>query len=247
MNLKLKTGDGRAFTLIEIMIAITIFSMVLAAVYSTWTLVLRASKVGQEAAAQVQRQRIAIWTIENALNCIQSFQASIKYYGFVVQNGDKPMLSFTAKLPDDFPRNGRSGDFNVRRLTFTLEAVTDSENDLMLRQNPILMDMDQDEQQQPLLLARNVEKFKIECWYNNSWVDEWDQDEWNQTNTIPPMVRVTLVLGGNKNNSGNAGPQLTITRLIAIPSHTLPSFMQTPAGIGGGNPNGAPVSIQPNK
>ncbi len=106
------------------MLAIAIFSLVMAAIYSSWTLILRATRVGEEAAAQVQRRRVAVRTIENALMCVQSFQASQQYYTFVVQNGDEPLLSFTARLPDDFPRNGRFGDFNMRRVTFTVEAGT---------------------------------------------------------------------------------------------------------------------------
>ena len=109
-----------AFTLIEVMIAITIFSLVLTAIYSSWNLILRASRVSQTAAAQVQRQRVAIHTIEDALTCIQSFQASMKYYTFVV-NDDPPELDFTARLPDNFPRNGKFGDLNVRQLQFTLD------------------------------------------------------------------------------------------------------------------------------
>ena len=92
----------RAFTLIEIMMAIAIFSIVVAAIYSTWILILRASKTGLEAAAQVQRERIAVQTIEDSLTCVQSFQASMQYYYFVVQNGDQPLLSFTARVPDNF-------------------------------------------------------------------------------------------------------------------------------------------------
>lgn len=228
-----KHSRRRAFTLIEIMIAIALSSLVLAAIYSTWSLILRASKVGNEAAAQVQRQRIAVRTIEDSLMCIQSFQASLQYYTFIVQNGDTPELSFVARLPDDFPRNGRFGDFNLRRLTFTVEpdANSDFGNDLMLRQNPILMDMDQDEQNFPLVLARNVKTFMVECWDTNAldWTDEWDN-----TNSIPPMLRVTLALGGKKNDFGNSTPELDITRVIAIPSTMVPSVLQTGTPGGGG-------------
>ncbi len=78
-----RTASSRhatAFTLIEIMVAIGIFTVLLAAVYSSWTLILRATKVGREATAQVQRQRMALRTIEDALMCAESFQASIQYY-----------------------------------------------------------------------------------------------------------------------------------------------------------------------
>jgi type II secretory pathway pseudopilin PulG len=218
--------------LIEIMVAVTILTLLLAAVYSSWMLILRATKVGREATAQVQRQRMALRTIEDALTCAESFQASIQYYTFIVQNGSEPLLSFAARLPDDFPRNGRFSS-NSRRVTVTVEAGPDLERNLVLRQNPILMDMDEDEKNYPLVLARNVKSFAVECWDTNTvvWVDGWDY-----TNQIPPMVRFTLVLGGNKNdnNFSGTGPELTVTRVVAFPSGTVPVVAQTQLASGGG-------------
>jgi hypothetical protein len=160
----------------------------------------------------------------------------MQYYSFIVQNGDQPELSFTARLPDIFPRNGRfinpgtGQNFPVRRLTYTVEpppaylGYDNTEKDLVLRQNPILMDMDPTEQSMPLVLARNVKDFTIECWDTNAqnWATEWDD-----TNSIPTVIRITLTLGGN------AAPTLPITRLIAVPSMTLPTTVQTPLTVGG--------------
>jgi hypothetical protein len=56
------------------MVAIAIFMILVAAVYSTWILILKSTRVINEAAAQVQRQRIAVRTIEDSLTCIQSFR-----------------------------------------------------------------------------------------------------------------------------------------------------------------------------
>jgi hypothetical protein len=221
------------------MIAMTIFSLVLAAIYSSWDLIWRASRVSRAAAAQVQRQRVAIHTIEDALTCIQSFQADMRYYSFVV-NEDPPELDFTARLPDNFPRNGKFGDLNVRQLQFTLAAGADpAEKDLVLRQKPILLDLDADEQKNPLVLARNVQTFKVECWDTN--MAEWTK-EWDNTNAIPPLIRVKLVLGGKNNDFGNAAPTLSVTRVIAVPSQTMPAVVQT----GGGGPRGGgPVLTLP--
>jgi type II secretion system protein J len=218
-----------AFTLIEIMMAIAIFSLLVAAVYSTWVVILKSSQVGQEAAAQAQRERIAVRTIEDSLTCIQSFQASMQYYAFNVTNGDQPALSFVARVPDVFPRNGKY-DSNLRRLTFTVEQVYNLEKDLLLRQNPILMDVDPAEQATPLVLARNVKDFVIECWDTNTmdWVTEWDS-----TNSLPPLVRVTLTFGGNQMGFGNAAPITVVVREIAVPSGTLPSAAQTGGQFGG--------------
>jgi type II secretory pathway pseudopilin PulG len=237
------SNQRRAFTLIEIMVAIAVFMMVVAAVYSTWALVVRATKVGADAAAQAQRQRIALRTIEDSLMCIQSFQASQKYYSFIVENGDAPVLSFASRLPQVFPRNGKFGDFNLRRLTFSLEGGSNDGKDLVLRQNPILMDQDEDETKYPLVLARNVKTFAIECWDTNKL--EW-ADEWLNTNAIPPMVRVELVLGGNT-AAGNRAPEYSVVRAFSMPAEMMPTVVQM-GGAAGGGPGGLnPGQIQPPK
>src|SRR5215472_15070623 len=83
-------ASARAFTLVEILIALGIFSMVLAAIYSTWTAILRASKAGRDAAAAVQRARMAGRTIEESLGSVQAFTVHQRfhpeYYSFLAQN-----------------------------------------------------------------------------------------------------------------------------------------------------------------
>jgi general secretion pathway protein J len=220
------------FTLIEIMVAMAIFTIIVGAIYATWVLVLKASRSGEDAAAQIQRERIAVRTIEDSLQCIQSFQGSMAYYSFIVQNGDESVFSFTSRLPGIFPRNGKFGDFDVRRLTFSVEPGADQIKNLVLRQNPILMDMDVDEQSYPLVLARNVKEFVIECWDTNAldWVTEWDD-----TNSIPTIVRITLSMGGNTDTTKS---ETTITREIAMASSSVPVGVQTQrAGSGGGGLN----------
>ena len=223
---------SRAFTLIEIMVAIGVFMLVISAIYATWALVMRATVVGQGAAAQAQRQRIALRTIEDALMCVQSFQASQKYYSFVVENGDAATLSFAARVPDVFPRNGKFGDFNLRRVTFALEAGQDGMKNLVLRQNPILMDRDEDEKKFPLVLARNVKKFVVECWDASKF--EW-VSEWTETNSIPTSVRVGVVLGAKVDFDRNV-PDTVVTRAFALPSAMMPAAVQH--GTVGGPPGG---------
>jgi type II secretory pathway pseudopilin PulG len=249
-----KSKIENAFTLIEIMLAVVIFFGALAMIYSTWLMIMRATVTGQKAAAQAQRERVAIHTIEESITSIESFQASLQYYSFVVQNsgnGQQATLSFVARLPDDFPRSGRYGVFNVRRLTFDVEAVTDpvtrqTENDLVLRQYPILTGEDVDDAQNPFILSRNVQLFTVECWDTNSanWVDEWDN-----TNAIPPAIRVDLALGGKNDNSQNAEPIFSVTRDIAVPTQMMPVSAQVPGANpamfqnGGQDMNGGGTSV----
>lgn len=236
----------RAFTLIEIMVAIAIFMLVIAAIYSTWALVTRATQVGQAAAVNAQRERVALRTIEDSLMCVQSFQASQKYYSFIVENGDAATLSFAARVPDVFPRNGKFGDFNLRRVTFALEPSQNGLKNLVLRQNPILMDIDDDEKKYPLVLVNNVKKFIVECWDTNKleWISEW-----TDTNSIPPSVRVGVVLATKsapgQSDYGRTIPDTVVIRAFAMPSSMMPAAVQhgTVGGPPGGGNNGPTVSL----
>lgn len=236
--MRISRANCRAFTLVEIMVAIAVFSMVLGAIYSSWILLIRSTQLAKDVAAQAQRQRIALRTIEDALMSVQSFQASQKYYSFVVENGDTPFLSFASRVPEVFPRNGKfispntGKEFNLRRLAFSLQPGERGQKNLVLRQYPVLMDMDEDEQQFPLILARNVRKFTVECWDKEK--QEWT-DEWLNTNSIPALVRLGLVMGGNT-TGGQDAPDTALMRLLSLPSDTMPAAAQNGQGGGPGAP-----------
>jgi prepilin-type N-terminal cleavage/methylation domain-containing protein len=210
------------FTLIEILIAMGIFSMVLAAIYSSWTAILRGRKVGLDAAAAVQRARIAGRTIEECLGSVQSFVANQPYYSFVAQNGSEATLSFVTRLSPSFPRSGKFGDLTVRRVTFTVEQGKDGSRDLVLRQNPLMMDVDVDEKNYPLILAKNVKEFKTEFW--DMRLQDWI-DEWKQTNQLPVVVKVSLKLAPDQYSSQ---VREQITRIVNLPSVAVQPAWQVP-------------------
>jgi len=213
------------FTLIEIMMAMAIFALVLTAIYAIWTLILKSSKLGMAAAAQVQRERISVRVIEDALISTRSFAADLQHYAFVAENGDEATLSFVARLPKSFPRSGKFGDFDVRRLTFSVESRLGSERQLVLRQNPILMDVDVDEKEHPLVLAKGVNKLRFEFWdvRLNDWVDEW-----TQTNQLPKLVKVTVQFVEPNPQGSYSQRKEEVTRIVALPSITVPANLQVP-------------------
>jgi hypothetical protein len=219
------------------MIAIGIFSLVLAAIYSSWTAILRASKTGLEAADSAQRARITIRVLEDSLGSAQSFAQNLPYYAFLAENGSEATLSFVARLSKSFPRSGKFGDLDVRRLTFSVEGAPDGGRQLVLRQNPLVMELDTDEKEHPIVLAKNVKGFEMQFWATDKnppdWVDEWKEQK---TNQLPRMVMITLKLADNPYSS-----QITeeITRIINLPARTVLPIWQVPRGAGGpGTPGG---------
>jgi prepilin-type N-terminal cleavage/methylation domain-containing protein len=212
----------RGFTIIEIMTAMVIFGMVVAAIFASWSAIVHGAASGNRAAATAQRSRVALRTIEDALGATRSYVADVQYYTFEADNGSEPYLSFVSLLSPTFPRSGRFGEFNVRRVTFAVEQGQDSSKRLVLRQNPVLMDMDEDEQNYPVVLANDVRKFEMGFWdkQKGDWLDEW-----TQTNQLPQMVKFTIQLGGDENE---------ITRIVALPSVAVQAGWQIPGSTLGG-------------
>ena len=228
--------SAHAFTLVEIMIALAIFTAVLAAIYSSWMCILRGSRIGLEAAKEAQRSRVAVRTLENSLVSLQMFQANLKYYYFFADtSGDFASLSFVARLPKSFPRSGDFEDQPVRRLTFAVEAGTNAENVLVLRQNPLLFDPSVDEEENPLVLARNVQVFMLEFWGPRS--KDWES-EWIYTNQLPKLIRFTLGLG--QPNQKVLKPEDVITRVVSLSAVPIPMGLQAGGGAQAGPPGSNP-------
>jgi len=231
------------FTLLEVMVAIALLGLIVGAIFSSWTAILKAARVGEDYAASVQRARIAVRTIEDSLSTAHLFTQAQKYYTFVGENGSQASLSFVTRLSKSFPRSGKFGDLDVRRVTFSLEPSTDSSRlqSLVLRQQTLLAGMDVDEQEHPLVLARNVKEFGMEFWdeRHNEWIDEW-----LLTNQLPKMVKITIALSDDPYSHSVTRE---VTRVVSIPSIAVTPNWQTPIvqGPRGINPGQPPTTAIP--
>jgi prepilin-type N-terminal cleavage/methylation domain-containing protein len=242
--MKLTSGNrfARGFTMIEIMIACVILAIVMAAIYSVWFSILRGSRAGSKAAVGVQRGRIAMRAIEDALSTSQMYVLNARYYSFVadtVTDPDLMSLSLVSRLPANFPGGAIFGDLAVRRVTFTVEPGV-SKADLVMRQVPVLMATNEVGNEYSISLVHNVKFFRME-FYDQEMAD-W-VPEWFNTNQIPKQVRVALAYGGPENRDDQ--PSQVITRVVYIPASAIQPQYQMPRGGRGAIPGGLPPGGQP--
>jgi competence protein ComGC len=203
-----------AFTLIEVILAITIFSLIMISVIACWKAVVNGKIIAETAAAAAQRARIGMKTVEEALSCAEISAMNIQYYSFENDTSGKfATLSLAARLPAAFPGSGLFGDDVMRRVSFDVEPGPDGTNNLVMNQWPLLEALDQDNTPYPITLARDVNIFMLEFWspQDDDWVVSFDP-----TNQFPPLVRVTLGVGHSADHPD--APYDLIVRTVAIPS-----------------------------
>jgi prepilin-type N-terminal cleavage/methylation domain-containing protein len=213
------------FTLLEVLVALAIFAIVLSLLYGSWRILMQSSAAGLRLAANAQRQRTAIQTLQDALGSAILFAANARHYAFLAENaGGQSALTFVAHLSPSYPGSGFFEGEQVRRVTFTVEPDPQGVPSLYLRQNSILDQVAEDPRTFPVLLAQDVSRFEVGFWdpRKNDFLPEW-----TQTNTLPALVKVTL--GFSRKASVAPTTIEVITRVIRIPSAGV--AMEAQAGL----------------
>lgn len=208
--------------MVEVLIAAAIMAAIIIAIYSVWESVLRATRVGNDAADAVQRERIARDSIQRALYSIQVFPENRDYYSFIAdtENEQFAFLSFVSYLPQDFPGSGMFPNQPVRRVTFEVEPEgSNGLPQLVMRQELLLSDHEETDESYPIVLITNLGLFNVEFWNTNA--GEWEY-EWLDTNSLPPMLR--LVLGFD----GDAEENL-YTSVVGINANPVPREVHSPS------------------
>jgi len=221
------------FTIIEIMIAISIFALVMVAIYSTWSAVLKGSRIGIKATTEVQRMRVSVRALEEAIGSAVMFVDNAKYYTFATDtSGSTAYISFVARLPDSFPGSGLFGDQEVRRVCFYVQ-----DGNLMLRQAPLLEATKKIGKPYEIALAPNVSVFDME--FYDGQANKWFA-EWVSTNQLPRMVRIALSF--SPNTQGRRPENITI-RSIPLSGFAI---TRSGAGVMGGSGNGLAPNLRNN-
>lgn len=238
------------FTIIEVMLALGIFSLILLSIYSVWSGILKASQVARTAADSAQRARISMRALADALTTAQMFTANMPpqnpdaYYSFLADmSGDYGSLSFVAHLPATFPGVGRFGDEMVRRVNFFIKPDDKGSLSLVMEQGPMLMAPGgrwaDGYEPFSLVLARDVQLFGFEFWGQNPKTGIWEWvNEWNSTNSLPKLVHVGLGLGKTAKRGES---QDVAHRYVALPAAAVLPEWQMPGGPNNQPPKNPPV------
>lgn len=237
-----------AFTLIELLVALAIFSLAAAIAAGTFWSIAKAWTRGGEMLEQLHYGEFAMEQVVTALRGAAWFSSKPEAFGFWLDDSGGTskdaankvswVTSGTAFLPPDSPlQNG------LHRLSLTVEG-SGEERGLAVRAWPHLSEDVEESDVEAWLVAPGVEGFSCE-WYD--FEDEsWSQD-WEETNSLPKLLRITLTMRERKEFDEN----LELVRLVELevapdlPGRetrdrtTATSEEQASAGSGSGSAGGA--------
>ena len=177
---------SRAFSLVEIMVALAVFMLMMGSVFACWKAVVKGTETGESAAAMAQRARVTMRAVEDSLNNLEISRSNIKYYPFIADTKTDPQfacLSFTARLPASFLDSDYFGDAVMRRVVFHVEKDNADKLNLVMTQFPVLAITSEQYPPKSIVLARDVSAFVLEFWSPKE--DDWLAD-FLPTDSVPP-------------------------------------------------------------
>jgi len=175
------------FTLIEVLIAVGILSVVLAAIYSTFFLSHRAVEGMDESMLKLQESRRAIDILRRELDSAfytgEDRNTFLKIQDRDIYGKQATQLTFTALSP---LRPGLS------RISYYIEDKNGKLNLFKKVESPYTH-----EETEGVDMIEDIEAFSVETMYGDQWVKTWDTDI---TKGIPDEIRISLsvIINGNK-------------------------------------------------
>ena len=188
------------FTLLEVVIAATIFAFVMTAIYVVFDSGRRLTSTGEYHAGIYQTGRAALREIERDLRAAYS-SGSAYDTGLIGEDGgdeevpldEVTVLGINNHLAIEIPEgeDEKYVEIDLTRVTYRI----DDEKGLVRRRVRALniqtqmVDEDEDEE-----IAKNIIGLNIE-YYDGDWKTTWNS---TQTNTLPQAIRVTIVVRGER-------------------------------------------------
>lgn len=189
-------GRGRGFTLIELMIAIAIMSVMLAALYGSFLLADRALVQVGESSLKLQESCAVVDTLKRELE-------SVRY---------SPDNSFCVFKMNDRDFYGRQASSLTMTTTTPLMkglakinyAIEERDGSLVITKSMVSA-FSQEAEENRVDLVEDVESFTLQAKYQDLWVKTWDS---SLSKNAPAEVKITLTMRmkSNKEEASSAVP-----------------------------------------
>lgn len=184
------------FTLIEVLISITLLTIVLGAVYSSFFMLQKAVKRFDDVSLKYQEARTVLDMMRREIES--------SFITHQVKDITKNKTIFLAKDRDIFDKKASeiyfttfaSRDGNLNLAAYTVEEK-DKSLTLMKMEAPAINIATIFSKLRKSELIENINGFSVEMLANDKWVRTWDS---SQINSLPDMVRVSIEFDDGGNN-----------------------------------------------
>ncbi len=200
-------GCYKAFTLLEVLIAILLLSVVMGLTYSTFGIISQQSVVLRDRLASQQQSRLLVEIIAADLQAIRW----LPNYGLRHQSGIHAVtkqlspegkfteLSFHATRPALLHREKPEADPRLHEIGYLIEETDDPENFRLIRREDYYLDDNIQEGGRQFTITERLRGFQVEFLSSPraKWIQKWDS---KTSRSLPLAIRFTLKIAVEDNH-----------------------------------------------
>jgi len=192
--IKYLKSDNRGFTLIEMLVAVSVSSVILLMIYTAYTSILRTVSYGSAVSSYYEELNFALkkidrdisslyWKPDGSAGIISSVQNNSSLLSFVTYDyKDNRIINNPA---EQFPL------FDVYRVSYYLKPDnTGRFSDLIRRSEPGYGDLPVESGKEEIILSKVID-YKVTFSLRNDWTDRWDTRE---NKRLPAGVKTVIII-----------------------------------------------------
>jgi type II secretion system protein J len=206
----LPTTDYSGFTLLEVLVASTILSLVLAALYGVFSQTLTSKRLVENRAARARTARIALLRIgEDLQSALPPSAGNLRFVGEtrLSRNYPEDTLSFATLTRTASINHAQEGDLNT--IGYTLEPdPTDITQKQLVRRVRFALASENRSADEIAPLLYQVQGLRFRFFNGRTWQDEWKPE--NTQEGLPQAVEATVYVA---DEHGEVSPFATVFTL----------------------------------
>jgi general secretion pathway protein J len=217
--------DNRGFTLLELLIAMTMMAIIAASLYTSMSIGFKARESAERVVEKGRAVEIAVEVIKGMLMSAM-VPNGVLAGSFTGEDGENdggyPSDTLTFYTADYNPKKDETA-CDIEKVVLMMSVREDTTERVIVRKvttnllSPTTIDPDEE------ILCANVRSMSLQYYNGSDWVDEWASSE--NDNSLPKAVKITIVLentdtSGADNSDEDEEDLYTYTEIITLPCST---------------------------
>jgi hypothetical protein len=184
-------SSGGGFTMLELLVALTVLVLAFSIIWSTFSGTVKAWRRGSQLIDELHHGDFVMEQLVAALRSAAFFPSKPEKFGFWLDdNGDRDEISWVTSGATFMPPGSPLAQ-GLHRLMVTIESDKNGDDSFTVRAFPHLKEEMDEGDVDAWHISSRIKGLSLRTWNTE---DEVWEDEWEDTNTIPGLVEITLLM-----------------------------------------------------